>query len=64
MTVISLGQRLNLSVIAEGVETQAQVDILRENSCHEVQGYHFSKPVAPGEIETMLRATGPMVIIG
>jgi diguanylate cyclase (GGDEF)-like protein/PAS domain S-box-containing protein len=55
IAVISLGQRLNLSVIAEGVETQAQVEFLREHHCHEVQGYHFSRPVAPAEIETMLR---------
>jgi len=56
IAVISLGQRLNLSVIAEGVETQAQVDFLKDNNCHEVQGYHFSKPVSPQEIEAMLRA--------
>ncbi len=56
IAVISLGQRLNLHVIAEGVETQEQVDFLRENHCHEVQGYHYSKPVAPEEIDVMLRA--------
>jgi diguanylate cyclase (GGDEF)-like protein/PAS domain S-box-containing protein len=55
IAVISLGQRLNLNVIAEGVETQAQVDFLSDNNCYEVQGYHFSKPVPPDEIETMLR---------
>lgn len=62
IAVISLGQRLNLSVIAEGVETQAQVEFLRENDCHEVQGFHFSKPVSPREIETMLRASGVMAV--
>jgi EAL domain-containing protein (putative c-di-GMP-specific phosphodiesterase class I) len=56
IAVISLGQRLNLNVIAEGVETQAQVDFLSENHCHEVQGYHFSRPVAPDEIGAILRA--------
>ncbi|MGN6668212.1 MAG: bifunctional diguanylate cyclase/phosphodiesterase, partial [Trinickia sp.] len=56
IAVISLGQRLNLNVIAEGVETQAQVDFLSENHCHEVQGYHFSRPVAPDEIGALLRA--------
>jgi diguanylate cyclase (GGDEF)-like protein/PAS domain S-box-containing protein len=60
IAVISLGQRLNLSVIAEGVETQEQVDFLADNNCHEIQGYHFSKPVAPGEIETMLRDARPV----
>ena len=60
IAVISLGQRLNLNVIAEGVETQAQVDFLSDNDCHEVQGYHFSKPVPPDEIDAMLRATRPI----
>jgi diguanylate cyclase (GGDEF)-like protein/PAS domain S-box-containing protein len=55
IAVISLGQRLNLNVIAEGVETQEQVDFLSDNHCYEVQGYHFSKPVPPQRIETMLR---------
>ncbi|WP_158244248.1 EAL domain-containing protein [Trinickia dabaoshanensis] len=61
IAVISLGQRLNLNVIAEGVETQEQVDFLADNNCHEIQGYHFSRPVAPGEIETMLRDAGQAV---
>src|SRR5208282_3776105 len=54
--VISLGQKLNLKVIAEGVETDAQMEFLRANHCDEMQGYHFSRPVAPQEIEGMLRA--------
>ena len=61
IAVISLAQRLNLSVLAEGVETQAQVDFLTHHNCHEIQGYHFSRPVAPGDIEAMLRgAAGPV----
>ncbi|CAN7622727.1 EAL domain-containing protein [Trinickia sp. LjRoot230] len=52
--VISLGQQLNMKVIAEGVETQAQADFLRDNDCHEIQGYLFSHPVRPGEIAAML----------
>jgi diguanylate cyclase (GGDEF)-like protein/PAS domain S-box-containing protein len=54
--VISLGQKLNLRVIAEGVETDAQVAFLRANDCDEMQGYHFSKPVGAVEIEALLRA--------
>jgi diguanylate cyclase (GGDEF)-like protein/PAS domain S-box-containing protein len=52
--VISLGQKLNLRVIAEGVETYDQVAFLRANNCDEMQGYHFSKPVPAGEIENLL----------
>jgi diguanylate cyclase (GGDEF)-like protein/PAS domain S-box-containing protein len=54
--VILLGQKLNLRVIAEGVETDEQVAFLRENNCDEMQGYHFSKPIQPQEIARLLRA--------
>ena len=53
--VISLGQKLDLRVIAEGVETEKQVAFLRENHCDELQGYHFSRPVAAEEIPALLR---------
>ena len=55
--VISLGQKLNLRVIAEGVETDDQVTFLRENNCDEMQGYHFSKPIPARGIEELLRAS-------
>ena len=54
--VISLGQKLNLKVIAEGVETADQVAFLRQHQCEEMQGYHFSRPVVPSEIERILKA--------
>jgi diguanylate cyclase (GGDEF)-like protein/PAS domain S-box-containing protein len=56
--VISLGQKLNLRVVAEGVETDAQVAFLRDNNCDEMQGYHFSKPVVAAEIGPLLKARG------
>jgi EAL domain-containing protein (putative c-di-GMP-specific phosphodiesterase class I) len=56
MAVISLGHKLNLRVIAEGVETEQQRDFLRENECDEMQGYLFSKPVAADAIVDMLEA--------
>jgi diguanylate cyclase (GGDEF)-like protein len=52
--VISLGQKLNLRVIAEGVETEEQVAFLRENNCDEMQGYHFSRPIPALDIEKLL----------
>jgi diguanylate cyclase (GGDEF)-like protein/PAS domain S-box-containing protein len=52
--VISLGQKLNMKVIAEGVETDAQVAFLRKNNCDEMQGYHVSKPVSSQDIENLL----------
>ncbi|MGX7872324.1 EAL domain-containing protein [Mesorhizobium sp. ORM6] len=54
--VISLGQKLNLRVIAEGVETDDQVAFLRRNNCDEMQGYHFSKPVSAQAIVKLLDA--------
>jgi diguanylate cyclase (GGDEF)-like protein len=57
--VISLGQKLNLRVIAEGVETEAQVAFLRENNCDEMQGYHFSRPIPALDIEKMLTLPTP-----
>ncbi len=53
--IITMAKTLKLSVIAEGVETQAQVDFLSFHDCDEMQGFFFSRPVAPEEIERMLR---------
>jgi len=58
--VISLGHKLNLRVIAEGVETLEQLTFLRENECDEMQGYHFSKPVGADEIGRLLQAAPPV----
>ncbi|TFW26513.1 EAL domain-containing protein [Massilia arenosa] len=54
MAVISLGHKLNLRVIAEGVETEQQFRFLRENDCDEMQGYLFSRPVPAADIARML----------
>ena len=53
--IISLAHSLNLGCIAEGVETEAQCDFLRAHGCSQIQGYLFSKPVAPDAITAMLR---------
>lgn len=54
-TVILLGHSLQLRVIAEGVETREQIDILREYGCEEMQGFYFSRPIPAGEIDALLR---------
>ena len=54
--VISLAHNLKMKVIAEGVETAGQLAFLRSSNCDEVQGYHFSRPVSPGDIGLMLKA--------
>jgi len=53
--IISMGQSLRLRVIAEGVETQEQLEFLRAHRCDEVQGYYFSPPVSSKEFAQLLR---------
>ena len=55
--VISLGRKLKLKVIAEGVETAEQLEFLRENNCDEVQGYHLSRPIGAKQLEALVRNT-------
>lgn len=54
-TVIQLGHSLGMTVIAEGVETQAQLDCLRALGCDTYQGYLFSRPVTAEQLIGMLR---------
>ncbi|OZM56984.1 hypothetical protein CIB95_09445 [Lottiidibacillus patelloidae] len=49
--ILSMALQLNLLVTAEGIETIEQLDYIRENNCHEAQGFYFSKPMPPAEIE-------------
>ena len=46
---------LKLNVIAEGVETEEQLAVLREMKCGEMQGYYFSRPLPAEELERLLR---------
>lgn len=48
-TIISLAEKLQIKVIAEGVETEDGLKILKKSGCNEVQGYYFSKPVPAHE---------------
>ena len=52
--VVQLAHGLDLRVVAEGVETQQQLDFLQHHACREVQGYHFSYPVPADEFEAIL----------
>jgi diguanylate cyclase (GGDEF)-like protein/PAS domain S-box-containing protein len=52
--VISMGKSLNMQVLAEGVETQAQLEFLQELSCPEGQGYYFSQPVIATKFSKLL----------
>lgn len=52
--IISMAHGLGLRVIAEGVETEAQCEILRSNVCDEIQGYLFSRPVDATALASLL----------
>jgi EAL domain-containing protein (putative c-di-GMP-specific phosphodiesterase class I) len=53
-TIIAMAQSLNLELIAEGVETQAQLQILLGEGCCNFQGYLFGKPVPIDQLEAIL----------
>jgi len=53
--IIALGQRLDLDIVAEGVETEAQLAFLLAQGCTRMQGYFFGRPCPPDEIEEVLR---------
>jgi len=56
-TIITLANRLGLKVIAEGVETMAQVNLLRDLRCDYAQGHFFSPALGSADTKTMLRQT-------
>nr|WP_273841392.1 EAL domain-containing protein [Halalkalibacter alkalisediminis] len=53
-TVITLAKNLKLDLVAEGVETSSQLLLLEKMGCCRMQGYLFGKPVAVGELESLL----------
>ncbi len=55
-SIISLAHGLRLQVIAEGVETAAQLAYLRANGCDQIQGYYFSKPLPAATFEDLLKS--------
>ena len=54
LAIIRMAQTLKLEVIAEGVETAAQLEYLRSHRCDQIQGYYFSRPLPVTELEGML----------
>lgn len=52
--IIAMGKALKLHLVAEGVETQEQLDFLRERGCDELQGYHYSRPLPGAQFEAFV----------
>ena len=48
---IDLAKKLNMRIVAEGIETREQVDFLAEKECDLIQGYYFAKPMPVEEFE-------------
>jgi diguanylate cyclase len=63
-TIITMAKTLNLKVIAEGVETEQQMQFLRSHNCDEVQGYHFSRPLAAGDFTDKARLSNLALPLG
>ena len=58
-TIIAMGKTLNLTVVAEGIETIEQMNFLKDHASDERQGYYFSKPIAPEQFAELLRKHVP-----
>jgi EAL domain-containing protein (putative c-di-GMP-specific phosphodiesterase class I) len=54
-TIINLGKNLGMKVLAEGVETQEQLELLAKWGCDEYQGYLFSKPLPVEDFEKLMK---------
>jgi EAL domain-containing protein (putative c-di-GMP-specific phosphodiesterase class I) len=54
LSIISLAHNLRLHVIAEGVETEAQLAYLQKHGCDEMQGYYFSRPLSAEDFTKLL----------
>ena len=63
-TIIALGRSLNLSVIAEGVETEGQRNFLENEGCHVYQGYLFSKALPASQFEEFVNEAGQLNVLG
>jgi EAL domain-containing protein (putative c-di-GMP-specific phosphodiesterase class I) len=63
VAVISLAHSLGLRVIAEGVETPAQLEYLRGRDCDEMQGYFFSRPILAGQMATLMRDVDKIALL-
>ncbi len=60
--ITSIGQSLNLTVVAEGVETKEQFEMLRKIHCRVIQGYFFSRPLPAEEIPGWMSSVLPLKI--
>jgi len=60
--IVSMAKVMRLRVVAEGVETEGQLSVLRELGCDEIQGNLLSKPVSADEIEALMQSSITIVL--
>jgi diguanylate cyclase (GGDEF)-like protein/PAS domain S-box-containing protein len=56
LAIISMAHSLHMQVVAEGVESRAQMALLRRHFCDEIQGFHFARALPPGELSELVLA--------
>ena len=59
--IIAMAHTLEMSVTAEGVEQQSQMEFLKQAGCHEMQGFYFSRPVAADRFALLLQQDGLVI---
>ncbi|MCY1549756.1 EAL domain protein [compost metagenome] len=59
-TILVIARNLGLECVAEGIESQAQLDILREHGCSLGQGYHFSRPLREADFLSWMAQDFPV----
>ena len=68
LSIIQLGKALGMTVVAEGIETYAQLSFLMKNGCDRLQGFHLARPMRASELEEFVQdrrfADGPVTISG
>lgn len=60
--IMGLSQELNMKVVVEGVETEAQADILEQLGCEDIQGFYFSRPMPANEFIALLKEKGEIAL--
>ena len=61
--IVSLGHSMELDVVAEGVETREQMQLLRFEGCHEMQGYYFGKPMPASDFAALIAGESQLALI-
>ena len=60
MAILAIADTYGLNVVAEGIETEEQVEVLRSLGCQDGQGYHFARPMPAEEFSRLLERGRPL----